>query len=531
MNISQDLRVSPGRSTRSKSTRPALPPANPEGHISGRLAPLNAVGNKVLIIDLNNFSTFPTLAVGILVASLRNAGYEVDVLCPLAHDVPAAEREKREGIRDHLARRIHLSTSPTFRQLRDAARRMRFWWRNQPHPRVLREARSALDAKPDILLLSAYLQHYRTVIELGKLAKARNVPFLLGGPVFNFAGTADAWRDIPGLTAIVGSEVDLSLPKLVEATCRNDNLLAFDGVVLPDGRKSRPAPPLRALDRVPVPDFTDFPWDRYRFRIIPLMAARGCQWARCLFCSDVASTSGRTFRSRDIESVMHEMREQAFRHRTNNFLFLDLKLNSDPDLFRGIIENVQHHVYGAQWIGTVHVDLRKDNGLSRCDLRAAVRAGMRRVSFGLETGSQRLLDAMAKGSSVESNSDFIRNAHEAGLSVRCTMFKGFPGETSEDLEQTAQFLEEHAPYLDRVRYNEFSVPENTPIYEAIADSPSRYPQLTITKLDYRQGRAQYVNAETGSIAYRKAKARVLRAVYAINRRKLRSAARAFDGLM
>jgi radical SAM superfamily enzyme YgiQ (UPF0313 family) len=156
---------------------------------------------------------------------------------------------------------------------------------------------------------------------------------------------------------------------------------------------------------------------------------------------------------------------------------------------------------------------------------------MRRVSFGLESGSQRLLDAMCKGASVEANSEFIRNAHEAGLSIRCTMFKGFPGETFEDMEQTAHFLEQHAPYLDRVRFNEFSIPEGTPIYDAMIGSSPSYVAWRVTKLDHRQARARYVTDENRNAAYRSAKSRVLRTVFEINSRKLRSAAQAFDGLM
>jgi anaerobic magnesium-protoporphyrin IX monomethyl ester cyclase len=495
------------------------------------ITPVHAAKRRALVLDLNNFANFPTLAVGILIGSLRNSGSEVELISPLAHDVPATERERREWLGDHLARRIHLSTWAPFRGVRNAARRMRAWWINRPQPRVLREAAAALDRKPDVVLLSAYLQHYPTVVEIGKLAEVRAIPLILGGPVFNMSETADAWRKVPGLAAIVGGEADLMFPDLIETACARGDLLAFDGVTLPDGRRSSTAPPLRALDRVPVPDFTDFPWHRYRVPVIPVMAGRGCQWNRCLFCSDVVSVSGRTFRTRSLGSVLSEMREQARRHATRNFIFLDLKLNSSPAMFRGIVENVQRYIPGAQWIGTVHVDLRRDNGLTRSELFAAAAAGMRRISFGLESGSQRLLDAMHKGASVEANAEFIRNAHAAGLSIRCTMFKGFPGETAEDLECTARFLEEHEPYLDRVRFNEFSIVEDTPIYSEIRDHPWKYPAIRVLHWDHRNGRARYVNTESGSGSYRKAKARVLRVVHAINRRPVRSSADTFDGLM
>lgn len=498
---------------------------------SGAIPALRRGTRRVLLVDLNNFASFPTLAVGIITAALRNHGFHVRMISPLAYDVPAAERERAENIFDHVQRRIHLSTFAPLTSTRDALRRTRDWYRNRPHPRVLSEVKKALADKPDAILLSAYLQHYNTVREVGKLAAAAGVPLVLGGPAFSQDGTTEAWRTIPGLSLLVGAEVDLMLPQLLDTLLDGGDPLQFKGVVMPDGRSSMPSPPLRDLDASPVPDFTDFPWDRYPVRIIPLMASRGCQWNKCSFCSDIISVSGRTFRTRGVESVLHEMREQANRHATQNFLFLDLKLNSNPALFRGIIENAQRVVRGAQWIGTVHVDQRRDNGLSRADLRAAANAGLRRVSFGLESGSQRMLDAMDKGCTVEANAEFIRNAHEAGISVRCTMFKGYPGETAEDLELTADFLERHLPYIDRIRYNEFSILTGTPIHRALIEGSGTYPHLHPTRMDNRNARLWYRNSETGDRHYRRAKARVLRLVYAINKRQIRSSARVFDGLM
>jgi len=389
----------------------------------------------------------------------------------------------------------------------------------------------ALDAKPDILLLSAYLQHHETVVQLCRLAKERGIPVLLGGPAFNLKGTTQSWRTIPGLTAIYGGEADLTVPDLVSAVIKGEDLTRFAGITLADGRGTSAAPPLRELDRTPVPDFTDFPWDRYPVRIIPMMTGRGCQWARCLFCSDVVSANGRTFRTRSVESVLNEMREQSRRCGTNNFLFLDLKLNSNPHLLRGLVENVQTAVPGAQWIGTVHVDRRQDNGLSRNELRAAARAGMRRISFGLESGSQRMLDLMDKGSSVEANEAFIRHASEAGLSVRCTMFQGFPGESEEDLALTADFLMRNAAHIDRVRFNDFSILEDTPIWHKLMGEGDPYPGLSLGRIDALHARASYHYQPARDAGYRRARARVLEAVYAINRRPLRDEARMFDGLM
>ncbi|MGA7814700.1 hypothetical protein, partial [Caballeronia sp.] len=136
-------------------------------------------------MDLNNFATFPTLAVGVLVSALRQEGHEVQVLCPLAHDVPAAERERQENWFDHFKQRLHLTEAPWLRIPRNLARTVREAWVERPHPTVLREVERALERGPDIILLSAYFQHFNSVKEIGERALKKRIPVLLGGAMFN----------------------------------------------------------------------------------------------------------------------------------------------------------------------------------------------------------------------------------------------------------------------------------------------------------------------------------------------------------
>lgn len=518
-----------------RGLRPAkrIEAASSDASISdGPASALCADPLDVFIVDLNNFASFPTLAIGLLTARLRETGHSVSVLCPLAFDAPATQRERQEWLFDHIRRRIHLTDWQPVLALRDFARRSRQRYTERPHGTVLREVTNALKKKPDVILLSAYLHHQTTIREIGRRAEAYGVPVVLGGPMFNLPEVAAAWRDIPGVAAIIGAEVDLVLPDIVRALHAGEDLLQFPGVHLPDGRTSGPARALRPLDQIPLPDFSDFPWDRYPVRIVPVMTGRGCQWDKCLFCSDVISASGRTFRTRSVENVLYEIEEQARRHETTNFLFLDLKLNSWPDMLRDIGKKIRRYVRGAEWVGTVHVDTRRDNGLSRSDLQSAADGGMRRISFGLESGSQVLLDAMRKGSSVERNSQFIRDAHAAGISVRCTMFKGFPGETAADMEATADFLERHAAYLGRVRFNDFTLHTDTPIWQAMQDKAGE-EELPLQVREHRHARArsEYRYTVPRDRAYRRAKARALSIVYDINSRALTDAARQFDGLM
>ena len=340
---------------------------------------------RILIVDLNNFATFPTMTIGILVAALRKTGHEVRVLLPLAHDVPAAERERQETWFDQVKRRVHMSETPALRIPRNLARSTYYAWTEYPHPTVIREVGRALEDGPDIVLLSAYFQHFRTVQKIGRLALDKQVPVLLGGPMFNNSAAAEAWRQIPGLHGVVGAELDLGISEVVSAVCKGESLKGFPGITLPSGEKTRPAPPLRELDRVPMADFSDFPWDRYRVRIVPMMTGRGCQWDRCTFCSDVITVSGRTFRTRSVQNVLLEMQEQSRRCATTNFLFHDLKLKTYRKMIRGSVPNstlcVRRRMDRDRPRST-----RKDNGLSRADLKAAALGGMRRINFGLEWG-------------------------------------------------------------------------------------------------------------------------------------------------
>ena len=115
---------------------------------------------------------------------------------------------------------------------------------------------------------------------------------------------------------------------------------------------------LTDLDRLPFPDYSQFPWSKYPNTIVPIITGRGCGWGVCTFCSDVTSTAGRTFRSRSPENVLAELSYQNRRHGAKLFVFTDLKLNSDLNVWRALGREFQTAVPGARWIGAVHVGSR-----------------------------------------------------------------------------------------------------------------------------------------------------------------------------
>ena len=111
------------------------------------------------------------------------------------------------------------------------------------------------------------------------------------------------------------------------------------------------------------------------------------------------------------------------------------------------------------------------------------------------------------------------------------MFKGYPGETAKDMEQTALFLEKHAPYLDRIRFSDFSLLAETPIYKIINGNKAEITRFKVTKIVKTKARSTYVYKRLDQSAYAKALRKVLQIVHGINSRPIRAAARQFDGAM
>lgn len=243
------------------------------------------------------------------------------------------------------------------------------------------------------------------------------------------------------------------------------------------------------------------------------------------------SANGRGYRSRTPENVLDEIESQSRRYNARNVTFLDIKLNSNLSMWRAVSEQLPERLPGAKWICAVHVGPERPNGLTAGELRHAAKAGLTRVTFGLESGSQRILNLMDKGTFVETNSEFIRNASEAGISVRCTVIQGYPGEEASDLDKTADLLERHAHYLDRARVNPFNVLVGSRFAREYEKAPQSFPGLDNLVWDYRYARSSYRYLPAETRPYRRALRRLLRVIYAVNRKPLKEHAREFDGVM
>ena len=509
---------------------------------------------RVLIADLNNFARYPTLGVGYLVAVLRGAGMSVEVFSPMSGGVTGVIREPRARPWSLLDQQLRYTTAVSRSR---GIRQVRARLAARHAPRLARETLRVRDdfvarldggdpaagsaagrgvhaAGIDAVLISTYLMYHSLCEHMCAACAERGIPVLVGGAYFSQPEVVQEWISIDGMSGLAGGEVELALPEIVRCLTEHGDLTRFPGLWV-QGEDGEPrgsfAPPLRNLDDLPFPDFSDFPWDRYPNRIVPIISGRGCAWGACTFCSDVTSTAGRSFRSRSPQRVLDEIAHQSRRYQADMFAFTDLKLNSNLEMWDALLGGFQRSAPGATWIAAVHVGRSPANGLARDRLRAARNAGMVRLTTGLESGSQRVLDSMAKGTNLEVTSQCLRDARDAGISARTTMIVGYPGEQTDDVDQTSRFLREHESCIERVSLNRFQIMTGTRFHRRLEQSSRHAPGVTELTVNHRMAQLGHHYVPTEDRAYRRAVRGLIAAVHRINRRDLRDEASAFEGVM
>lgn len=490
---------------------------------------------RALIIDLNNFSRYPTLSVGYLVSILRNHDITVDVLSPFAKGVGGYPRTVKATYWELYYNFIKLwsavTPNKTFRKFRNIIRKFMHPGGVNDKKIILNYVQELLENNPDVVLISTYTMYADICRDISKICAEHNIPVIIGGGYFVEEEITSSWKSMTGVSAVCAGEPEFDLIKIISDLVNGKDISHYPGVFVSGVASKQPAPPLAHLDRVPFPDYSDFPWDLYPNRIIPLMTGRGCEWGHCTFCSDVVISSGRTFRSRSIENVMGEIEYQGSRFNTDLFVFLDLKLNSDLYLWRELIARFPNAVQGAQWTASIHVDNRSDNGLSKEDLQRAHAAGLVRITCGLESGSPKILKLMAKGTNLKRLSRFLKDAHEVGVSIRMTCIIGYPGEEPEDVDLTAKFIEDHSDYIERIVLNRFALMPGTTIDKRIIKRRQDFPYIKINNLDTRTAIILHENERLATKEYYASTFRLMRVIHKINRQTLMEPAMEFEGVM
>jgi anaerobic magnesium-protoporphyrin IX monomethyl ester cyclase len=201
-----------------------------------------------------------------------------------------------------------------------------------------------------------------------------------------------------------------------------------------------PRPFIKNLDTIPFParDLVDF--DRYTRTIngepaTTIITARGCP-GRCIFCSQ--HSWRKTLRLRSVENIMAEIDHIYDAWGIKNILFLDDTLTvNHKRIFRLCDELKKRNVTWRGWTRANMVTEELVDKMSESNCLA--------LCIGVESGSQRILDNLHKGTTIEENRKAIQYIKNSGMYARISIIVGSPGETWDTVQESIDFTLETQP--------------------------------------------------------------------------------------
>jgi len=272
-----------------------------------------------------------------------------------------------------------------------------------------------------------------------------NKAFICAGGPYPTAVRDECITDSKGLfNAIVFGEGELTTLEIVERLESGRGLEGVLGVVFRDADRvvMNPERPLITdLDSLPFPArellgdanlYIPPPATYRRKPVAVLMTSRGCN-RRCIYCFQIDKERKSGIRFRGVESVLQEI-EHCLTQGYREIKFIDDTLAGDYDRAMQIARGIRERGLDFTWFASACV-----NQVDKPLLQAFKDAGCWAILFGAESGVQKNLNAIKKGTTLEQIKRAVTAAKEVGLRVSTPFMFGIPGETYEEGLQTIQF--------------------------------------------------------------------------------------------
>jgi len=204
-------------------------------------------------------------------------------------------------------------------------------------------------------------------------------------------------------------------------------------------------PPLGDLDTLPTPARDLINWEPYRkawrsrhgFFSANLVASRGCPY-RCNWCA--RPIYGESFHVRTAGSVADEMKYLRDTAGADHLWFADDVFGLNRHWVSELADAVEQRGIAVPFKIQSRVNLITDETAA-----ALRRAGCTEVWMGVESGSQKILDAMEKGTRVEQIPPAREHLRRQGIRASFFLQLGYPGETWDDLRETIELVRKTRP--------------------------------------------------------------------------------------
>ena len=226
-----------------------------------------------------------------------------------------------------------------------------------------------------------------------------------------------------GFETVIAGEVEgalRDLDGLPRGVWRGDRVMDLDS--LPDA----------CWDLVDMEAYRRAWIEKHGYFSLNLVSSRGCPY-RCNWCAK--PVFGSTYHFRSAERVAREMLRVKSEFGAEHVWFADDIFALSPSWTRGFAEWVERLGAAVPFKMQSRCDL-----MTRDTVGALRRAGCEEVWMGAESGSQKILDAMDKGTRVEQIYEARENLKSHGIRVGFFLQFGYPGETWADIERTIRMV-------------------------------------------------------------------------------------------
>ncbi len=326
----------------------------------------------------------------------------------------------------------------------------------------------------DLVAISANTPLIKGAWEAAKVVKKHsNAIVVLGGPHPTSLPEESLKKKF--VDVVVRSEGEVTISELVKKISKNQSIERILGISYKKGEKiiHNPERPLiENLDSLPFPAYHLFKIDKYSLsqplkdrktkasRAFYIMTSRGCPFG-CIYC--YKGIYGRTFRARSPENIIAEWKYLVKELGATEIGVQDDVFNLDKKRALKICELlIKEKLNKIPWLSI--------NGI-RADftdlelLRAMEKAGCKRVGFGVESGSQSILNIIDKKLELNQIRKAFKSAKSLGLETMGFFMFGNPGENEETMDATIRFAQELNP--DIALFSIATPFPGTPLFELV----------------------------------------------------------------